>query len=243
MSESIEQLGGGLARELGDEPEIVIDLRGEGPASPNGQLFSVHTPKAYERFVKPTLDRLGGLLLLLLVSPIMLGISLAILLSMGRPVLFKQYRTGRGGRPFTMYKFRSMGTDRRGSLQPFDGPERRRTHKSPDDPRLTRLGGFLRKWSLDELPQFLNVVRGEMSLVGPRPELVSIVEQYEYWQHHRHQVKPGVTGLWQVSARNGKPMHEATDIDLVYLQRIGFREDCRILVKTIPAILSSEPGY
>jgi lipopolysaccharide/colanic/teichoic acid biosynthesis glycosyltransferase len=136
------------------------------------------------------------------------------------------------------------GSDRRGATdrrvgerrQPQEG--RRRDHKSPDDPRHTRLGRFLRRTSLDELPQLINVVRGELSLVGPRPELPEIVERYERWQHARHRVKPGITGLWQVTQRGlGQPMHKHVATDLAYIERLSLGTDLRILVKTVPAAL------
>ena len=112
-----------------------------------------------------------------------------------------------------------------------------RTTRATDDPRHTRVGRFLRKWSLDELPQFWNVVRGDMSLVGPRPELVEIVARYEPWQHQRHVVKPGLTGLWQVSSRGTGMMHLHTDIDLEYIETMGPITDLKILLRTIPATL------
>jgi lipopolysaccharide/colanic/teichoic acid biosynthesis glycosyltransferase len=142
-----------------------------------------------------------------------------------------------------MYKFRTMAPDRRHEAASYDEPERRKTHKHPDDPRLTPLGRFLRKWSLDELPQLWNVVRGEMSLVGPRPEMLGIVDTYDHWQHARHAVKPGLTGLWQVSARGDGPMHENTHLDLAYVRQVRFGSDCKILFMTIPALLGRQRGF
>jgi lipopolysaccharide/colanic/teichoic acid biosynthesis glycosyltransferase len=108
---------------------------------------------------------------------------------------------------------------------------------------LTRVGRTLRKWSLDELPQLWDVVVGRLSLVGPRPELVSIVERYEPWQHRRHVVKPGLTGLWQITARgNGEEMHEHTDLDIEYAEHVSFRGDLKIMVLTLPAVLLKK-GY
>jgi lipopolysaccharide/colanic/teichoic acid biosynthesis glycosyltransferase len=135
-----------------------------------------------------------------------------------------------------------MNHDRRNGSQPYV-PDRRKTHKHEQDPRLTALGRFLRKWSLDELPQLWNVVRGDMSLIGPRPELVSIVERYDTWQHARHRVKPGLTGLWQVTARGDGLMHEHTHIDLAYAARVSLRGDFKILLLTIPALLGRRTGY
>jgi lipopolysaccharide/colanic/teichoic acid biosynthesis glycosyltransferase len=132
-------------------------------------MWSEHVPGPYERYVKPVIDRLGALVLVVAVAPMILAASLAILVTMGRPVFLRQYRVGRHGKVFPLYKFRTMTPDRRRSQVDFDGPERRRTHKHPEDPRITPVGAFLRKWSLDEIPQFWNVVKGDMSLVGPVP--------------------------------------------------------------------------
>jgi lipopolysaccharide/colanic/teichoic acid biosynthesis glycosyltransferase len=169
-------------------------------------------------------------------------VALAIRMRMGRGVLFRQARVGKDGVVFDVLKFRTMGHDRRGEQALYVGPERRRNHKSVDDPRHTSLGRFLRKWSLDELPQFFNVLRGEMSVVGPRPELVSVVERYEPWQHERHQVRPGITGIWQVSERNGTPLHEATHLDIEYVETVSLPTDLLILARTIPAMLGRGKG-
>ena len=192
----------------------------------------------YQRAIKPAIDRLVGLVASLLTLPIVAVIVLAIWATMGRPAIFRQERIGRGGKPFTVYKFRTMDHDRRADEGPFDGDDRRVNHKSTDDPRHNKLGRFLRKWSIDEIPQFWNVALGNMSLVGPRPELTGVVAGYEPWQHRRHEVKPGLTGLWQISKRGDTPMHEATDVDLRYVDDVSFPTDAKILVQTIPAVLS-----
>ena len=212
----------------------------------NGQREAVvdRRRSAYERIWKPVLDRSAGLLLSILTLPIIIPVALAVFVDLGLPVLLRQDRVGLNGKIFRVYKFRTMEPDRRTPHEPsFVGADRRVNHKSKDDPRLTRVGRFLRKWSLDELPQLWNVLRGDMSLVGPRPEMVQIVRHYEPWQHARHQVKPGVTGLWQVSARGEVPMHEATHIDLEYVKKVSFVADVKILAKTIPAALGGRTGY
>jgi lipopolysaccharide/colanic/teichoic acid biosynthesis glycosyltransferase len=163
--------------------------------------------------------------------------------TMGAPVILRQERVGKAGAVFTIYKFRTMQPDRRVRDLPGFGDERRQTHKHPNDPRLTPVGRFLRKWSLDELPQFWNVVRGEMSLVGPRPEMPKIVAGYEPWQHARHWVKPGITGLWQISERGERMMHECTETDLVYLDEISLKTDVKIMVLTPLAALGLKRGY
>ena len=199
----------------------------------------------YERFLKPALDRVLALLLLVILAPVMLIVTGAVWLSLGRPILFRQTRVGRDGRLFRLHKFRTMSADRRFISRrrtPRDDRDRRRTHKHPDDPRLTVVGRTLRKWSIDELPQLWDVVTGKLSLVGPRPELTSIVSKYEPWQHARHAVKPGLTGLWQVTARGSGPMFEHTDLDIEYAQRVTFRRDLKILLLTIPAVLA-HTGY
>ena len=198
----------------------------------------------YLRYVKPAIDALLAAVALLLALPVMAVVATVVFVSLGRPILLRQERVGRGGKRFTVYKFRSMHPDRRGGGTDWDGIDRRVTHKHPDDPRLTPSGRLLRKLSLDELPQLLNVLRGDMSLVGPRPELPTIVQRhYEPWQHRRHAVKPGITGLWQVSERGNGMMHEHVDVDLDYVDQVGLGTDLRILIRTLPAALMSKQGY
>lgn len=200
----------------------------------------------YERLVKPVFDRMGAAVLLLLLAPVMLLAALVVFLRLGSPVLFRQERVGLGGEVFNVLKFRTMQPDRRKAAVHYVGPERRVCHKDPHDPRLDGYGRFLRATSLDELPQLFNVLRGQMSLVGPRPELVDIVERhYEPWQHVRHTVKPGLTGLWQVTARaNGNGlMHEFTELDIRYVQEVTARADLAILLRTVPAVMGRQRGF
>lgn len=188
----------------------------------------------YARVTKPLTDRVLGALLFVLLLPLTGLVALAVRISIGSPVIFRQRRVGRDGYEFDVYKFRTMAGDRRRGRVPVP-LDRRENHKSELDPRHTAVGRFLRKTSLDELPQFWNVVRGDMSLVGPRPELVEIVDRYESWQHQRHLVKPGLTGLWQVTTRDSGPMHLRTDIDLQYIEQLGPMIDLKILLATLPA--------
>lgn len=198
----------------------------------------------YERALKGLIDRVVGLILAILTLPIVIPVAIAVFIDLGLPIMLRQERVGLDGKVFKVLKFRSMEPDRRDDrTTSFVGTDRRINHKSEEDPRLTPVGRFIRKWSLDELPQLWNVLLGQMSLVGPRPEMVKIVEQYEPWQHARHRVKPGVTGLWQISARGEVPMHEATHIDLEYVDSISFRTDIRILARTLPAALGSRTGH
>jgi lipopolysaccharide/colanic/teichoic acid biosynthesis glycosyltransferase len=197
----------------------------------------------YERTVKPVLDFMVAAVLLLLFAPVLAAVALAVRLQLGKGVLFLQQRVGLDGQPFTVYKFRTMRHDRRAADRSFAGTDRRQAHKCDDDPRHTSLGRLLRKLSLDELPQLVNVLRGEMSIVGPRPELVSVVAAYEPWQHRRHRVKPGLTGLWQVTTRGqGRLMKDDTQVDLDYVECISLRTDATILVKTVPVLVFGRTG-
>lgn len=203
-----------------------------------------HRPGRYERYLKRAADLIITILAMVLLSPLLCLVALAVLVRLGRPVLFRQQRVGRDGRLFFVYKFRTMGMDRRGreGERHWNGQDRRQTHKSEADPRHTELGRLLRRTSLDELPQLWNVLRGDMSVVGPRPELVEVVARYSPWQHHRHVVRPGLTGLWQVSARGGQIMHEVTHIDLEYVEKLSLRTDLRILLQTPAAVLLKRNG-
>lgn len=197
----------------------------------------------YLRVGKPLMDRVLAVGTLLLVLPMLLVICLAVFVSLGGPIIFGQQRVGRGGKLFTVYKFRTMDHDRRRDEAGFAGTERRLTHKSEDDPRLTPTGRLLRRLSLDELPQLFNVICGDMSLVGPRPELPMVVNRhYMRWMHRRHVVKPGMTGLWQVSERGNGMMHEHVDVDVDYVDQVTFLTDLRILVQTLPAAWSTHQG-
>jgi lipopolysaccharide/colanic/teichoic acid biosynthesis glycosyltransferase len=196
----------------------------------------------YRDRAKPFVDVVVGALLLLILAPVTLISMLLVGLSLGRPLIYKQERIGLGGKPFQLYKLRTMIPDRRRGLGGYIGPDRRQTHKSRNDPRVPRTGRILRAVRFDELPQLWNVVKGDMSLVGPRPELPEIVAEYEDWQHRRHDVKPGVTGLWQVSHHNGKPMHECIDVDIEYISAIGLASDVSILLRT-PAAMFHRKGY
>jgi lipopolysaccharide/colanic/teichoic acid biosynthesis glycosyltransferase len=200
---------------------------------------SVSLEHSHARSLKVALDLVVALSCLVLLAPLLVLIALAIWAESGRPIIFRQERIGKNGRAFTMFKFRTMVPDRRKSNRgvPPDGRERRRVHKSPNDPRVTRLGRFLRRSCLDELPQLWNVLRGDMSVIGPRPELPHIVARYEPWQHARHLVAPGITGWWQVNRSNGVLMHEATALDMYYVQNWSLWLDARILLRTAVIVL------
>ena len=194
---------------------------------------------------KRALD-LGLTLAILAVAwPVLVLIALAVALSSPGPVFFRQTRVGLGGATFEMIKFRSMYRDaeaRRAELlaqSDRDGICLKLRH----DPRVTPVGRILRRWSLDELPQILNVLKGDMSLVGPRPALVEEVSRYPERAHQRHRVKPGITGLWQVSGRADVSFDDMVEMDISYARSVSLRGDLAILLRTIPAVLSGRGAY
>lgn len=182
---------------------------------------------------------------LVILAPLLLVLTLAIKLDSPGPVLYRSVRLGRGGRPFQFYKLRSMVReaerlrDQLVGRNEVEGP----VFKIARDPRVTRVGRFLRRTSLDELPQLLNVLKGDMTLVGPRPPIPSEVEQYEPWQLRRLSVRPGITCLWQISGRSRVSFDEWMRLDMEYIDRRCFALDVKILAMTIPAVLSGEGAY
>lgn len=197
------------------------------------------------RTVKRLFDFAVASVALLLGWPIGLIISLAIKLDSRGPVLFKAERIGENGRTFAMLKFRTMtvGADRQMEKVTKLDDRGRPIYKVMDDPRITRVGKWLRRWSLDELPQLINVLRGEMSLVGPRPEQVFITEDYDTSQWPRLSVPPGLTGWWQVSGRSDLPMHLNTQYDLYYVRNYSFLLDLKIILKTIGVVVRGKGAY
>lgn len=187
----------------------------------------------YATWVKYPAERLLAGVILIVVLPVILLVALAIRINMGPGVFFRQRRVGKHGEVFTMWKFRSMDPDRRAAEQSIDWPDRRRTHKSRHDPRQRKLGRILRSTSLDEIPQLWDVVRGKMSLIGPRPELESVVSKFDLWDHPRHLVKPGITGKWQVSEVRDDLLYENLHIDVDYVREISLRTDAKIAVATV----------
>jgi exopolysaccharide biosynthesis polyprenyl glycosylphosphotransferase len=199
----------------------------------------------FQRAVKRVFDLMMGTVLTVVSLPIMALIALAIKLDSPGPIIFKQQRVGENGRLFLMYKFRSMvdGADERHDEVIRRASDGVIAHKWPDDPRVTRLGRFIRAFSLDELPQLFNVLKGEMSLVGPRPEMPWLVEEYEDWQLKRFTVPQGITGWWQVNGRADKPMHENTEEDLFYIKNYALLLDLQILWRTIGAVFRRRGAY
>jgi lipopolysaccharide/colanic/teichoic acid biosynthesis glycosyltransferase len=180
---------------------------------------------------------------MVVLSPILLVATLAILATDGRPVLFRQARVGRGGRSFTIVKFRTMIRDAEEHYAELaeHSDTRGAAFKMTNDPRITRLGRILRKTSVDELPQLWNVLRGEMSLVGPRPAPAREVVLYEPWHLQRLKMKPGLTGAWQISARMDDDFDRRAAIDVDYVTRWSVLLDVKIILATIPALIR-QPG-
>jgi len=195
--------------------------------------------------IKRTSDLVLASVGLLVALPLMLLIALVIKLDSPGPVLFRQQRVGENGRWFQILKFRTMvvGAARLQNWVNTAGEQGRMLFKVRSDPRVTRVGRILRRISLDELPQLINVLRGEMSLVGPRPEQVFVVEQYESWQRQRLAVPPGMTGWWQVSGRSDLPMHLNTQYDLFYIRNYSLWLDLKILWLTTGAVLRGKGAY
>lgn len=200
-----------------------------------------------QRLVKRLFDLIVGGIMTLTISPILVIIGLLVKLDSHGPVIFRQERIGENGRIFKMFKFRTMvpnadsQRDQITEINPQNG--RILFKKRPDDPRVTRIGRFLRRTSLDELPQLFNVLLGDMSLVGPRPELPWLVDQYEPWQRKRFAVPQGMTGWWQVNGRSDKPLHLHTEDDLYYVQNYSIWMDIYILLKTPWVVLRGKGAY
>lgn len=198
-----------------------------------------------QRMVKRFFDVLLTCVILPPVLLIMALISLAIWLDDGTPILFRQKRVGENGRLFMVYKFRTMVKDAEKLRHLVEQADEQGNpiHKRREDPRVTRIGSFLRRWSLDELPQFFNVLRGSMSLVGPRPEMPYLVEKYQPWQRKRFAVPQGLTGWWQIHGRSDRPMHLHTEDDLYYIQNYSIWLDIQILIQTFWIVLRGKGAY
>jgi exopolysaccharide biosynthesis polyprenyl glycosylphosphotransferase len=210
-------------------------------------LLSVELPRfeGWQRVVKGAVDRTIAATVLVLLTPVLLGVALAVRLSSPGPVFYRQQRIGVGGRAFTMLKFRSMVADadvRREALR-NDNISDGLLFKMRDDPRVTPVGRWLRRFSVDELPQLFNVLTGSMSLVGPRPPLPDEVARYDSSVSRRLLVKPGLTGLWQISGRSDLPWEEAVRLDLRYVENWSLALDALILWKTGRAVLTSSGAY
>jgi exopolysaccharide biosynthesis polyprenyl glycosylphosphotransferase len=226
--------------------EILIH-RAEFVPGQSVPLFELGPPvfEGVDFALKRTFDILGATLLLILLSPLLLAITIAVSVTSRGPVLFQSVRRGIGQRPFACLKFRTMHTDaeeRQADLEELNEASGA-LFKIRDDPRLTPVGRMLRRFSLDELPQLVNVLRGDMSLVGPRPLPERDYEMLEDWHRKRYLVLPGITGLWQVSGRSELDFDDLVHLDFIYLERWSLALDLTILLKTIPAVFSRRGAY
>jgi lipopolysaccharide/colanic/teichoic acid biosynthesis glycosyltransferase len=206
---------------------FVFDRIGQKKETKKSRVHRYNGP--YEKYVKRPLDCFVATGALVLLSPLMLVTSYLVKKKLGSPVFFKQARPGKGGKIFNLYKFRSM-TDEKDA----DG------NLLPDEVRLTGFGKKLRESSLDELPELINMVKGDMSLVGPRPLLVQYLPLYNSYQARRHEVRSGLTGLAQANGRNAISWEEKFDMDVRYVENISFRMDAAIIIKTILTVLKRE---
>jgi exopolysaccharide biosynthesis polyprenyl glycosylphosphotransferase len=212
-------------------------------------LIHVETPTYEGRklYLKRTFDIIGSTLLIALLSPVFLVLAACVKLGSRGPILFLQERVGLNGKPFKMVKFRSMVVDAESRVQEVSALDRTEGNavlfKMKNDPRVTRVGGFMRRFSLDELPQLLNVWSGNMSLVGPRPPLQREVERYDTHVHRRFLVKPGVTGLWQVSGRSDLSWEDSVRLDLYYVENWSVTGDLVILWRTARAVTRGSGAY
>jgi exopolysaccharide biosynthesis polyprenyl glycosylphosphotransferase len=199
----------------------------------------------FQRMAKRVFDLVIAIPLTILLSPPLLLVAILIKLDSRGPVMFKQARVGENCKAFSMYKFRSMVEDAEARLGDIvrETEDGQILHKRRTDPRVTRVGRILRRASIDEFPQLLNVIKGEMSLVGPRPELPFLVERYEPWQRKRFAIPPGITGWWQIRGRSDRPMHLHVQDDLYYIQNYSLLLDLQILFKTIGVVLRGRGAY
>jgi exopolysaccharide biosynthesis polyprenyl glycosylphosphotransferase len=199
----------------------------------------------YQRIIKRMFDLVFTVIFLIPALPVMAVVALAVWLGDGRPILFTQQRVGENGKLFKYYKFRTMIKNAEALQKQVEtiNDQGDLIHKTVNDPRVTRLGHILRHLSLDELPQFFNVLRGSMSLVGPRPELPYLVDLYQPWQRKRFDVPQGMTGWWQIHGRSDKPMHLHTEDDLYYIQNYSIWLDIRIIIQTMWIIIRGKGAY
>ncbi len=194
--------------------------------------MKVFTGMYYEKFIKRLIDLFISFTAIVLLSPIFLLVSILVKMKLGSPIIFKQLRPGKNEEIFTLYKFRTMTNERDASGELL-----------PETIRLTKFGRFLRSTSLDELPQLFNVLKGDMSLIGPRPLLVHYLKLYNDHQKRRHEVRPGVTGLAQVKGRNYLSWEEKFDLDVKYVENMNLLNDIKILLLTLKKVIKREDIY
>lgn len=183
----------------------------------------------YRKYIKRLLDFLLSLIALIILSPLMLIISILVRVKLGKPIIFKQERPGKNEKIFTLYKFRTMTDERDDNGKLLS-----------DEARLTKFGKLLRSTSMDELPELINIIKGDMSIVGPRPLLVEYLPYYTEKERHRHDVRPGLTGLAQINGRNNLSWEEKFKEDMEYVSKITFIKDVRIILKTVNKVFKRE---
>ena len=195
--------------------------------------------------IKRVFDIVACSFALVALSPIFLVTAIAILLEDGGPVFFTQTRAGKDMKPFKIYKFRSMYKNAEAQFQRMQAQNEQTGHafKIKDDPRVTHVGKFIRKYSIDELPQLLNIIKGDMSIVGPRPILLNQMEECNAYEKQRLIVKPGLTCYWQVGGRANIKWAEWVELDLKYIQDMSIATDIKLILKTIPVVFESEGAY
>lgn len=203
-----------------------------------------NVPQFYP-IAKRLLDILASSAALIVLSPVFAVTALAIKLGSRGPVFFSQTRLGQKGRHFKMYKFRSMVVNAEALLEDLKDKNEVSGHmfKMKNDPRITKVGRLIRKTSIDELPQLINVIKGDMSLVGPRPPLPREVEEYGRWHDLRLSVKPGITGLWQISGRNDIGFDEMVSLDMKYIRERSLWYDLKIILKTVPVLIGDSKAF
>ncbi len=242
--------------QIGEEHDVVVDLTPPSRPVIVDLVTTVEPPEdlstgllvaqAWRLAIKRAMDIAGSLVMLLLLSPVLLVTAIAIALTSEGEVIHRQRRIGRDGRPFTMLKFRSMivgAHEQRHLYEHRNSHDRGPIFKIPDDPRVTRVGRVIRRFSIDELPQLVNVLKGDMSLVGPRPPLPEEFETYNVRQQLRTLATPGLTCIWQVSGRSDVDFDSWVDMDLEYIKRWTIRLDLALLLKSIPSVIAGHGAY
>ena len=229
----------------GDRRRNVREDFHDAPIDTNTSIVALHPWSKSYGMLKRAFDLIASAIALISLSPFLLVIAALVKISSKGEAIFTQIRTGEGGRPFKMYKFRTMVQDAEelkahlAELNELSGP----AFKIKADPRITPIGKVLRKYSLDELPQLINVLKGEMTLVGPRPPVPAEVIKYKTWQIKRLSVKPGLTCIWQVSGRNNIDFDNWVRMDIRYIETASAKTDIKLLFKTISAVASADGAY
>jgi lipopolysaccharide/colanic/teichoic acid biosynthesis glycosyltransferase len=223
-----------------------ISARAQRTAQRIAAADAIPSESTWYLIAKRTIDIIGSVVGLILISPLFAVLAILTKLSDGGPVFYPHTRVGKWGREFQCFKFRTMvvGADHiKAEIQYLNSHDDHRTFKVPDDPRVTRLGRWLRRSSIDEAPQLWSVLRGDMSLVGPRPPVPSEVERYNLDDMQRLMVKPGLTCIWQVSGRSRLPFAKQLEMDLAYIEHRSLWFDVKLMLRTIPAVLSADGAY